>query len=384
NAVPTAATDFCSSGKVAMYRTYANGSDTTHAWFCVGTNHFGPSVEYNEADGSLFDIGVRCASTPGKDVFAACGPASNMYSYNARPSTPSYTGTAGGYDIGRPVYTETAWATDEQKTASFDFFGTFSTGLCDVGSATNMAYDSVNRRWTWDCEFGANPSDNCTSFIQVPLVIPPFGDGSCGSANGSNRLTMPESDKTHNVLCIQGIAQNMTGTGPWAWDCVGASSTASCTANKLVGTTVDGECNPYAMDFAGTSAWATPPTEYLCLKGNPANVTDSMGDGNSWNWTCQGTGTPVGLDKACSGHRVPTPPMPETCTPGSFFEIVDGDIIWSDLSTTPNWLPYPMTMSGLTGTFPYDHRVVIAPSATNSWDAGFGVKAVSANRLECQ
>ena len=66
-------------------------------------------------------------------------------------------------------------------------------------------------------------SETCSAAtIQVPVI-----NGSCGLADGVGRSTTPEA-----YLCARGSIGAVSGSGPWAWSCVGSTggTTANCAA----------------------------------------------------------------------------------------------------------------------------------------------------------
>jgi N-acetylneuraminic acid mutarotase len=93
-----------------------------------------------------------------------------------------------------------------------------SSGLCDAGDATAI---SGSGPWSWNC-LGSNGGGDasCTAPISAQA-------GVCGAANGVQVSSAPTSG-----LCTTGTASEVTGSGPWAWSCVGIGEgeDASCSA----------------------------------------------------------------------------------------------------------------------------------------------------------
>ena len=117
-------------------------------------------------------------------------------------------------------------------------------------------------------------------------------DGVCGAIPAGGFTILP-ADLT--TLCAAGsILQNLTGTGPWNWDCYGTLGTAHCSAPVYAPT--DGAC--------GTSNGAglkSAPTSNLCTSGTVTGVT-ADGSNSHWLWTCNGIDG--GSSATCSAVNV--------------------------------------------------------------------------------
>jgi len=117
-------------------------------------------------------------------------------------------------------------------------------------------------------------------------------DGVCGAIPAGGFTTLP-SDLT--TLCARGsILQNLTGTGPWTWQCYGTLGTASCSANVYA--PVDGVCS----SSNGTGLTSAPTTN-LCTAGTVSSVTPD-GSNTHWLWTCNGIDG--GATATCSATNV--------------------------------------------------------------------------------
>jgi hypothetical protein len=92
-------------------------------------------------------------------------------------------------------------------------------GLCSVGTATTV---SGTGPWTWSC-VSADGGSTATCAATGAA-------GACGPSDGLAVLTAPTSG-----LCSAGTATTVSGTGPWAWSCVGVDggATAACLATKF-------------------------------------------------------------------------------------------------------------------------------------------------------
>lgn len=187
-------------------------------------------------------------------------------------------------------------------------------------------------------------------------------DASCGAANGLAANAAPVSD-----LCTFGDASEVSGDGPWRWNCKGLSGgmTVSCAApvsasaaaaikasNQTIAPTKaekptaasaaeDGLCG--SSDGMGTDR---APSANLCVKGIASRVNGS----GPWTWACSGENG--GQAAACTASRkvdgvcgsagkTGSDQMPsnDLCTAG-YASAVTGDGPW-------NW-----TCSGLYGGNP--------------------------------
>jgi outer membrane protein OmpA-like peptidoglycan-associated protein len=185
-------------------------------------------------------------------------------------------------------------------------------------------------------------------------------DGSCGPANGPAVSVKPAGD-----YCVSGEPGDVTGDGPWRWECrgLGGGMTVSCAAALEASTaptptptststassggapppaattgTEDGQCGP--ANEAGTEG---APQTGLCASGIPSRV-NGIGP---WTWACSGRNG--GQAAACSaapktngecgsasGAGVDSMPMNNLCTAG-YASAITGAGPW-------NW-----TCSGLYG-----------------------------------
>lgn len=135
-------------------------------------------------------------------------------------------------------------------------------------------------------------------------------DASCGPANGLAASAAPVSD-----LCTFGDASEVSGDGPWRWNCKGVSGgmTVSCAApvsaavaaspastpapskvrkNSSALVAEDGLCG--SSDGIGTDH---APASNLCARGAASRVNGS----GPWTWACSGENG--GQAAACSAAR---------------------------------------------------------------------------------
>ncbi|MBF0266300.1 MAG: hypothetical protein HQL46_13630 [Gammaproteobacteria bacterium] len=107
-----------------------------------------------------------------------------------------------------------------------------TTNLCSTGVSSTV---SGTGPWTWTCS-GINDGTNasCTANLQyvAPPPVTPI-NASCGSSHNNYFSSQPSSN-----LCSSGNTGNLTGTGPWAWSCLGINggSSSNCRAYLLPST----------------------------------------------------------------------------------------------------------------------------------------------------
>src|ERR1700730_17338101 len=105
---------------------------------------------------------------------------------------------------------------------------------------------------------------------------PPPVNGQCGPANGVAVTSAPTTN-----LCSAGTTSSVTGSGPWAWSCLGSNggTNASCSA-PLKLTVVNGQCGS-----SNGASLTSVPTTNLCSTGTASSVTGS----GPWAWNCAGS-----------------------------------------------------------------------------------------------
>ena len=96
-----------------------------------------------------------------------------------------------------------------------------TSGLCDAGTSTLVL---GNGPWSWTCK-GKNGGATAACIANVPT---PIGPGECGTADGTDIPTAPNTN-----LCVSGTPSTIIGNGPWNWNCVG-TTTVACQATKCV------------------------------------------------------------------------------------------------------------------------------------------------------
>ncbi len=150
-------------------------------------------------------------------------------------------------------------------------------GLCDGGTPSPVHGDGP---WTWTCSGmnGGNASV-CSAPRAVPKAPPPPGpatDGNCGPVNGMALMSPPSGG-----LCSSGVATEISGNGPWNWNCVGINGgmSVSCTSPLMPPAPLAGAC--------GTSHGvpsAVAPKSGLCSAG----ISSAVSGKGPWTWSCSG------------------------------------------------------------------------------------------------
>ena len=157
---------------------------------------------------------------------------------------------------------------------------------------------------------------------EVSCEAPVLQDGKCGNANGNQYLEMPDEG-----LCEQGTSSRVTGLGPWNWTCIGNAGGASegCTASLGNEKTVEDvvRCGAAAQMLA-----LFKPMDKFCEMGVASAVS---GDG-PWRWSCSDNAghnvactTMVAAEGVCgSSTGVPSTyaPVARLCESGAASKIV--------------------------------------------------------------
>jgi hypothetical protein len=165
--------------------------------------------------------------------------------------------------------------------------------------------------------------------------------GVCGSANDQTATAPPATN-----LCAVGTASTITGTGPWAWTCLGLNggAAASC-STRIPAAPVNGSCGS-----ANGGSFTAPPATNLCSAGNPS-PTPVDGPG-PWTWMCGGING--GSNSPVCTANVSTGPVNGVCSSanGQPFTAAPGNLcaVGTPSSTSgPNAGPWAWTCAGLHG-----------------------------------
>jgi outer membrane protein OmpA-like peptidoglycan-associated protein len=160
-------------------------------------------------------------------------------------------------------------------------------------------------------ESAAAPSAPAVAPSPVIALASATVNANCGAANGLAASSRPMSE-----LCAAGMPSDVSGDGPWRWDCSGSNGgiSVSCAAPVSTApaasaqpasgagsvsvpamtpaTSEDGKCggaNGVGMDQA--------PIADLCANGVPSRVNG----GGPWTWACSGSNG--GQAAACSAAK---------------------------------------------------------------------------------
>lgn len=180
--------------------------------------------------------------------------------------------------------------------------------LCDSGVPSTVYGEGP---WTWTCSgLNGGIASTCTTSKVMPKAPPPPAqpvNGNCGPANGVAAVEKPEDG-----LCSAGTTTNVSGNGPWNWNCLGANGgmTVSCTAPLMPPAPIEGVCGA-----ANGISTLTPPRSALCAAG----ITSAVSGKGPWTWSCSGTngGGAVSCVAPLAGKEGASRPLPSTVSPSS-------------------------------------------------------------------
>lgn len=148
-----------------------------------------------------------------------------------------------------------------------------TTNLCSAGIVSGI---TGTGSWIWQCN-GSNGGStaSCSASALLAQI-----NGVCGSINGGTSNVAPTTN-----LCSAGTASAVTGSGPWAWNCIGSNggSTASCSVNvfgqvtgravpsPIYGVTLDDVSNVSAELNSLQQLVHTPTTRIVFDTSEPAS-----------------------------------------------------------------------------------------------------------------
>ncbi|MFY9288386.1 MAG: hypothetical protein WAO98_07770, partial [Alphaproteobacteria bacterium] len=283
--------------------------------------------------------------------------------------SPPVTTTSGSVKSGGCTATIQTWT----KTCVEAGYPANFTGKILGETRTSCPDGALNDVWVAnscaspeDGEASVEPASNAQPYaapaasLQREAPMPPARvvtsertDASCGTANGLATNSRPTVE-----LCSIGDASEISGEGPWRWDCRGLNGgmTVSCAAPVSTSVKTDAprsKALPTAPSagviedgICGSSDGIVTdhaPASELCAKGSPSRVSGA----GPWNWACSGfnggqaaaCSASKRIDGVCgSAERMATDQMPmsELCANG-FASAVTGEGPW-------NW-----TCSGVNG-----------------------------------
>ncbi|MFA6252597.1 MAG: hypothetical protein WCX74_04325 [Candidatus Paceibacterota bacterium] len=292
------ATNLCSTGSASSVS--GTGPWT---WVCSGIN--GGTTANCSAN---LIINGACGTSNGATVSTA--PVANLCSVGTAtavtgtgPWAWTCTGSNGGTtaDCSASVASGSAngvcgSANTQAYAYNIESYG--SDAQCSIGTSTNTAFPAQGVTVNWYCTGinGGSQSAQCSASRDNPPIV----NGDCGSADGGTVSTTPTTN-----LCSVGTATAVTGTGPWAWTCVGSGggTTDSCNAND-VSSNLDGVCGS-----ANTQTYASNIENYgsdaQCSTGTSTN-TAFPAQGVTVNWYCTGVNS-GNQSTQCSASRSASP-----------------------------------------------------------------------------
>jgi hypothetical protein len=201
-------------------------------------------------------------------------------------------------------------------------------------------------------------------------------NGACGTANGVAVSSAPTTN-----LCSAGTASAVTGSGPWAWSCAGSNggTTASCSA-PLTSSAVNGQCG--SMNGVTTNV---APTTGLCSAGTASAVSGT----GPWTWSCAGSNggttasceafTPTSAQKPGPSQALFNNPY-YTCNQNWYVSTTGSDTTGNGTSGSP-WATLNHAVNGVTisGTGSWCVNVVPGTYSANASYAGFGKGGTTAS-----
>jgi hypothetical protein len=238
-------------------------------------------------------------------VFQNCGKSSSSQNPQGTVATTAATGTSCVlpatvlWSVG-PNTCSASGGTTVPDASSITVVG----AAPSVGSATfSCASGSLSGA------FGTSCTSGCTGAACL-------ANGVCGSDNGLGLSTIPTGAIN---LCSAGTASAVTGTGPWAWTCVGNNGGISATCSAVVGTitpigstsgSLVAPCTVPAYNYPlGSGFLMNTQNGYgnVCCVPSPSEngVANGLGwycvDSPTWEVaTTSGPATPLPAGTACS------------------------------------------------------------------------------------
>ena len=215
---------------------------------------------------------------------------------------------------------------------------TNTANACNAGTFVDLS--DTGTQWQWRCNGAGTPvgtnSPTCTANRATTE------NGACKAISG-NYASQPATNTASG--CDAGSYVDLADSGTqWQWRCNGTgtptgTNSPTCSANKA--TTVNGACKPISGYYGSQPA---TNTSNGCNAGSYVDLADS---GTKWQWRCNGTGTPTGtnsvtcqadkattIDGACkpiSGYHATQPATDSAsgCNQGNFFELADNGTTWN-------------------------------------------------------
>ncbi|MCX6722364.1 MAG: NHL repeat-containing protein, partial [Candidatus Staskawiczbacteria bacterium] len=178
--------------------------------------------------------------------------------------------------------------------------------LCSSGTVNPTNYNlnsnlsTASPNASWNCS-GKNGGTSTTTACAASLIV----NGACGSANGLQTISKPTTN-----LCSPATSPTVSGSGPWSWSCTGANGgpTADCTASPSASA---GACGAFAKTWLSSETPSgllcnsgNPNTSVLLGAYSPGPVSWNC-VGSSTTATCTAK---LAVNGACSYCTCDVPP----------------------------------------------------------------------------
>lgn len=183
----------------------------------------------------------------GKGVNAAVSCAASVTSSSSAPSEPKSAAEQPAVQSGKKV-SGSCGSADGVKTGVVP-----KTNLCSSGTPSAI---NGSGPWYWTCSgSGGGSASNCTAPFKLNAV--------CGKASTTGHSEAPSDE-----LCSSGTPSKVKGKGPWTWTCEGSNGgeDASCSA----GMATSGVCGS-----ANGNPTDKEPSDGLCASGKASDVSGS-------------------------------------------------------------------------------------------------------------
>ena len=310
------AEDFNGDGKpdlaVANY-----GSTTVSVLLGNGDGTFQPKVDYATGSGPV-SVTSSDFNNDGKPDLAVANTGSSTVSILRNNTSPSWTGA---YPSAPSVTADTAQlllkspesgsayllaltSSSPAPTAAQVKAGKNAAGILQAANlrstvsmpaTTEESYSFTGLSHGTAYTIYAVMENSLPALQATPLQmqIATRAEGLCGSANG-----VPTGSAPSASLCAFGTPSAVTGGDPWAWSCIGAEGTASCSAPLLTW--------PLTLSFSGNSSGTVNYSfggscsssgggcGQTIIDGTAVTLTTSADSGAffaGWSGDCTGTGS---------------------------------------------------------------------------------------------
>lgn len=263
--------------------------DNTFNWTCEGT-HGGANVACTAPHRQDATCGTA-AGTASYNYPAGnhCGVFSTVTNNDTTGADDEFNWTCNGINGGNAIacaaprrQDAVCGSSNNQEVYNYPT----GAGACSVSSGQTTVDSAGNdNEYNWVCD-GVNGGNDATCQAERRR------DAVC-AAHPGNHTTQPATNSGNG--CAIGVFDDNPGDSDqtWRWDCRGVNggSDASCTANRRT----NGQCG--TRD--GVASYSYDGQK--CAVGTES-ASDSTGDDNEYNWTCQGFNG--GAADTCSAPRI--------------------------------------------------------------------------------